>query len=78
MDDEDPRVRVAAAVALLDRGWGKPTPDEGDSGALELHRIAAALTVEGVREARDRMCAAAGLAPVRALPPAPDDASPLE
>jgi len=24
LDDDDPRVRIVAALALLDRGWGKP------------------------------------------------------
>ena len=36
-----PPARVAAANAILDRGWGKPTQTLGnDEGALELiHRI---------------------------------------
>jgi len=36
-----PPARVAAANAILDRGWGKPTQAIGnDEGALELiHRI---------------------------------------
>ncbi len=37
-----PPARIAAATAILDRGWGKPTQavDNGDGRALELiHRI---------------------------------------
>jgi hypothetical protein len=37
-----PPARIAAANALLDRGWGKPPQaiENGDDGALELiHRI---------------------------------------
>src|SRR5579872_6147392 len=36
-----PPARIAAANAILDRGWGKPTQSLGnDEGALELiHRI---------------------------------------
>ena len=37
-----PPARVAAANAILDRGWGKPTQaiENADDGALELiHRI---------------------------------------
>ncbi len=37
-----PPARIAAANAILDRGWGKATQaiENGDDGALELiHRI---------------------------------------
>ena len=35
-----PPARVAAANAILDRGWGKPTQSLGSDDALELiHRI---------------------------------------
>lgn len=40
-DDATPAVRVSAANAILDRGWGKAQPiDDGQDEALELiHRI---------------------------------------
>lgn len=41
-DDATPAVRISAANAILDRGWGKATQpiENGDDGVLELiHRI---------------------------------------
>ena len=44
--DEDARVRVAAATALLDRGWGRPatTLEVGVTPESALAKLAAALT----------------------------------
>ncbi len=62
MRDEDPRVRVAAANSLLDRGWGKPVatveaePAHGDvtMSVNELAREAVyALTLVSMRQAAD-------------------------
>ena len=39
-----PRERVAAATALLDRGWGRPSQQltvSGDASVIELHLVAA-------------------------------------
>jgi hypothetical protein len=41
MRSDNPKGSVAASVALLDRGWGKPTqtiagPDEG---AIKIHNV---------------------------------------
>jgi len=45
LDDKDPKVRVAAAVALLDRGWGRPatTLEVGITPESALAKLAAAL-----------------------------------
>ena len=40
--DATPAARVSAAIAILDRGWGRPVQalENGDNGALELvHKI---------------------------------------
>jgi hypothetical protein len=40
--DVAPAARISAAIAILDRGWGKPTQPlgNGEAGALELiHKI---------------------------------------
>ncbi len=38
--DATPAARVSAANAILDRGWGKATQPQDNSGAFELvHRI---------------------------------------
>jgi hypothetical protein len=52
MDDADPRIRLQAAVAILDRGFGKPaqtitTPDEALSITF-LHLIAARANSENI------------------------------
>jgi hypothetical protein len=50
----NPRERVAAAIALLDRGWGKPQqPISGDANAPLLVDFtwAAAMPVNGDNEA---------------------------
>jgi hypothetical protein len=40
---QDERTRVPAAVALLDRGWGKPSQslDINSNSTIELHLVAA-------------------------------------
>lgn len=49
LHDEDARVRNAAAVALLERAWGKPVQPVagGETAAEALHALAAALTAPG-------------------------------
>ena len=44
--DTDPKVRTAAAIALLDRGWGRPatTIEVGVTPESALAQLAAALT----------------------------------
>jgi hypothetical protein len=44
LTDGDRKIRLAAATALLDRGFGKPNQQvnvAGAAGALELHLVAA-------------------------------------
>lgn len=46
LHDEDARVRNAAAIALLERAWGKPVQPlaGGETAAEALHALANALT----------------------------------
>lgn len=46
LEDDDARVRVNAATALLDRGWGRPatTLEVGVTPESALAKLAAALT----------------------------------
>lgn len=47
MADEDARVRISAAQALLDRGWGKPAqPHSGDD---EMPPINHSMTVTFIK-----------------------------
>lgn len=60
LHDEDARVRISAAIALLDRGWGKPTtpvevepPPEDDRPKLtplQLAREIAYMLHLGIKE----------------------------
>ena len=71
LDDPDSRVRLAALVALLDRGFGRPaqviaTPD-GNS-ALALHLLAA-MAISPQLEAQREQYAINGHAVVDTSPP---------
>src|SRR4051794_39200595 len=52
LDDANGRVRVSAAVALLDRGWGRPAQSVEVSSTDEEINV-----VERIREARRRATA---------------------
>jgi HEAT repeat protein len=43
LDDSNGRVRVAAATALLDRGWGRPTQAGDDDTSTTIDPVASLL-----------------------------------
>jgi HEAT repeat protein len=40
LNDTNGRVRVAAAIALLDRGWGRPTQEVEETAPYEIDAVA--------------------------------------